>query len=105
MEQPNLNYINELSGDNLEFKNKIIRILKKELPEEIIVYDGEFKKGNYLLVAQSVHKLKHKISILGLEKSYYIAEEYENNLKKNSTDLNADFENILKSMEEFVDHL
>jgi hypothetical protein len=32
MEQPNLNYINELSGDNLEF-----RILKKkELPKEII---------------------------------------------------------------------
>jgi hypothetical protein len=29
MEQPNLNYINELSGDNLEFKNKIIAFLKR----------------------------------------------------------------------------
>jgi hypothetical protein len=36
MEQPNLNYIDELSGDNLEFKEKINnRILKKELPKEI----------------------------------------------------------------------
>ena len=105
MEQPNLNYINELSGDNLEFKNKIISILKKELPEEIEVYLRELKNDNYLLAAQSVHKLKHKISILGLEKSYYIAEEYENNLKDNSTNLNADFENILKWMQEFVDHL
>jgi hypothetical protein len=35
---------------------------------------------------QSVHKLKHKISILGLEKSYYIAEEYESD-QNNSTNL------------------
>lgn len=105
MEQANLNYINELSGDNQEFKNKIITILKKELPDEIEIYQEEFIKANYLLASQSVHKLKHKISILGLEKSYYIAEEYENNLKDNSTDLNADFENILKIMQEFVSHL
>jgi hypothetical protein len=105
MEQPNLNYINELSGDNLEFKSRIISILKKELPDEIIVYAKEFRNNNYLLAAESVHKLKHKISILGLEKSYYIAEEYENNLKNNTTNLDADFEIILKSMQEFVDHL
>jgi hypothetical protein len=36
---------------------------------------------NFLDAAQSVHKLKHKISILGLEKSYYIVEEYESDLK------------------------
>jgi hypothetical protein len=105
MEQPNLNYINELSGGNVEFKNKIIIILKKELPDEIVTYSEEFRTGNYLLVAQSVHKLKHKISILGLEKSYYLAEEYENNLKNNVTNLAADFESVLKSMVKFVDQL
>jgi len=105
MEQPNLNYINDLSGDNLDFKDKIISILKKELPDEIAIYNQEYINANYSLAAQSVHKLKHKISILGLEKSYYIAEEYENNLKDNSTDLNADFDTILKSMQDFVSHL
>lgn len=105
MEQPNLNYINELSGDNLDFKDKIIGILKKELPAEISVYAEEFKNANFLLASQSVHKLKHKISILGLEKSYYIAEEYEYNLKNDSTNLDADFDTILKRMQEFVDHL
>jgi HPt (histidine-containing phosphotransfer) domain-containing protein len=102
MEQPNLNYINELSGDNLEFKKKIISILKKELSDEIEVYVEELKNANYFLAAQSVHKLKHKISILSLEKSYYIAEEYENNLKNNSTKLDVDFQNILKTIQEFV---
>lgn len=105
MEKPNLNYINQLSGDNQEFRTRLITILKKELPDEIEVYQTEFANDNYLLAAQSVHKLKHKISILGLEKSYYLAEEYENNLKDNSIDLKADFENILKIMQEFVSHL
>jgi len=38
MEQPNNNYIIQLAGDNLEFKSKMIAILKKELPEEIENY-------------------------------------------------------------------
>ncbi|MGO4818595.1 Hpt domain-containing protein [Flavobacterium sp. W22_SRS_FP1] len=105
MEQPNLNYINELSGDNLEFKKKIISILKKELSDEIGVYVEQLKNANYFLASQSVHKLKHKISILSLEKSYYIAEEYENNLKNNTTKLDLDFQNILKNMQEFVNRL
>ncbi|MFV8332023.1 Hpt domain-containing protein [Flavobacterium sp. XS2P14] len=105
MEQPNLNYIDELSGDNLEFRTKLIGILKKELPKEIIGYSGEMENTNFLEAAQSVHKLKHKISILGLEKSYYIAEEYESDLKNNSTNLAVDFENILKIMQEFVNRL
>ena len=105
MEEANLNYINELSGDNVEFREKIIAIIKEELPEEIKVYESYKASNNFSQMAQSVHKLKHKISILGLEKSYYIAEEYENNLKENSTDLKAVFENILESMQEFVSDL
>ncbi|MFM2368129.1 MAG: hypothetical protein RL619_425 [Bacteroidota bacterium] len=105
MEKPNLNYINELSGDNLEFKTKIIEIVKKELPLEISVYDEFMKNENFSNAAQSVHKIKHKISILGLEKSYYIAEEYENNLNKATTILQFEFESLLKSMQEFVDNL
>lgn len=105
MEQPNLNYIDQLSGDNVEFRTKMIGILKKELPEEIAVYRKDMSAGNLSLAAQSVHKLKHKISILGLEKSYYIAEEFEDNLKSNSLELDSDFETILKVMQEFVNRL
>ncbi|HCQ12170.1 Hpt domain-containing protein [Flavobacterium sp.] len=102
MEQPNSEYINQLSGDNEEFKAKIIGILKKELPEEVAFYENQVQSKNYKLAAESVHKLKHKVSILGLEKSYYIAEEYEENLKANSTNLQSDFEKILKMMQDFV---
>ena len=102
MEEANLNYINELSGGNLEFKNKIIAIIKVELPDEINKYEYYKTQLDYSQMFQSVHKLKHKISILGLEKSYYIAEEFESNLKNSSTELQSDFELILKKMQDFV---
>lgn len=102
METPNLNYINDLSGDNEEFKTKIITILKRELPVEVKVYQNEMQNADYSQAAQAVHKLKHKVSILGLEKSYYIASDYEDNLNDNSVALKSDFESILKAMEEFV---
>jgi HPt (histidine-containing phosphotransfer) domain-containing protein len=105
MEKPNSDYINQLSGGNDEFKSKVIGILKRELPEEVEIYQNFIEIKNFKAAAESVHKLKHKVSILGLEKSYYIAEEFENNLKQNLTDLQPDFETILKSMQDFVDTL
>ena len=105
MEQANSEYIDQLSGDNVEFRKKIIEILKRELPEEVATYREQIQNKNYLLAAGCVHKLKHKISILGLKKSYYIAEQFEDNLKVNSTDLESDFDAIIKIMDDFVNHL
>lgn len=105
MEAPNLEYINNLSGDNIEFKTKLISILKRELPLEIETYQQEMKVSNLNLAAQAVHKLKHKVSILGLEKSYYIASDFEDNLKQDSLTLQDEFETILNLMQEFVKDL
>lgn len=105
MEQPNTSYIDQLSGDNLEFKQKMIAILKRELPEETEMYQTQMLNNNFLAAAESVHKLKHKVSILGLEKSYYLAETFEENLKNNSTHLQNDFEAILNAMHKFVETL
>lgn len=105
MEQPNLNYINELSGDDAEFKQKMISIVKEELPLEIESYHSSLDSQNFVATAEMVHKLKHKISVLGLEKSYYIAEQFEDNLKQGLQDLKKEFEEILKIMQNFVDDL
>lgn len=105
MEAPNLEYINNLSGDNIVFKTKLISILKRELPLEIETYQQEMKVSNLNLAAQAVHKLKHKVSILGLEKSYYIASDFEDNLKQDSLTLQDEFETILNLMQEFVKDL
>ena len=102
MEQANSEYIDQLSGDNAEFRKKLIGILQRELPEEVETYQSQIQNQNYLLAAGSVHKLKHKVAMLGLDKSYYIAEQFEDNLKENSTVLQPEFEMILEIMKEFV---
>jgi HPt (histidine-containing phosphotransfer) domain-containing protein len=105
MEKPNTNYIDQLSGDNTEFKAKMIGILKRELPEEIAIYNDQIINNELAEAAQCVHKLKHKISILGLEKSYYIAEQFEEQLKNKETALKDDFQSILEVMNGFVQNL
>ncbi len=105
MEQPNTNYIDQLSGDDAAFKIKMISIIKKELPLEIIAYKEYLRQKDFKQTAQCVHKLKHKISVLGLEKSYYLAEQFIDNLKEGSLTLQSDFDTIIASMHNFVNSL
>ena len=105
MEQPNLSYINSMSGGDKAFKQKLIDIIKTEFPEEKEVYFTNVKANNYKLTAENVHKLKHKISILGLEKSYETAVAFENNLLEGSTELQDEFESILTIMTNYLQQL
>lgn len=105
MEAPNLSYINNLSGGDLEFEKKIIEIIQKEFPEEVKIYETFVSENNFKDTAEIVHKIKHKISILGLEKSYEIAVEFEKNLLNESKVLQEEFETILTSMTNFINRL
>jgi HPt (histidine-containing phosphotransfer) domain-containing protein len=105
MEQPNQSYINSLSGGDEAFKQKLIDIIKKEYPEEKQVYFDNFEANNFKLAADNVHKLKHKISILGLEKGYEVAVAYENNLLDDTTDLKDQFEAILQSITNYLEEI
>lgn len=101
-EQPNLNYLKSLSGGDADFEKELLAVIKEELPEEIIEYEGYLKKTDYLKTAACVHKLKHKISILGLEKSYHLASDYENQLRLGNKALEDDFRAILDVMVAYV---
>ena len=105
METPNLSYIKSMSGDDTSFEQKLITIIKSEFPEEKKVYFNNIASKKYKLTAENVHKLKHKISILGLEKSYEIAVAYENNLLEGSTELQEEFESILSIITEYLQEL
>ncbi|SHI84669.1 hypothetical protein [Algibacter luteus] len=101
-ETPNLNYIEKLSGGDLTFQEKLIGIIKTEFPEEKEIYLNNIESRNFKEASEIVHKLKHKISILGLEKSYEVAANFENSLLENRAEGKADFENILKSITNFL---
>jgi HPt (histidine-containing phosphotransfer) domain-containing protein len=105
MEQPNLSYIQSMSGGDKAFEQKLIDIIKTEFPEEKQVYLDNITAENHKLTAENVHKLKHKISILGLEKSYEIAVAFENNLLEGKTTLQDEFESILTVMTNYLQQL
>ena len=105
MEKPNQNYINELSGDDCAFKQKIIHIIKKEYRVEKEIYHNNMDLEKYNLAAKNVHKLKHKISILGLEKSYKIALVFENNLLDGNVELKDEFDAILNTIMNYLKQL
>ncbi len=102
MEQPNLSYIESMSGGDNAFEQKLIGIIQKEFPEEKAIYFNNIAAENFKEAAENVHKLKHKISILGLVKSYEVAVDYENNLIENSIDGKEDFESILQNITDFL---
>ncbi|AEH01186.1 hypothetical protein [Lacinutrix sp. 5H-3-7-4] len=102
MEQPNQSYIDSLSGGDQAFKQQLIDVIKLEYPQEKQEYLDNINSQQLKLVADNVHKLKHKISILGLEKSYDVAVDYENNLLKGNTDQREAFEAILNTITKYL---
>jgi len=105
MEKPNISYIEELAGGDELFKSKIINILKEEFPEEKKTYYSNLNLGDFQLVADNVHKLKHKISILGLDNSYEIAVAFENNLRDGHKTLSLEFEAILQNITNYLEQI
>lgn len=106
-EIPNLKYIDDLAGNDLEFRTKLIHIIKEEFPAEKATYE-QVKSGNkYVEIARIVHKLKHKISILGYEKGYDVALKFENSLKERTPQktLQVKFDTLLNDMDDFIANL
>lgn len=105
METPNLSYIEALAGEDHSFKDRLIQIIKAEFPEEYKDYVTALKSGDYVLTAALVHKLKNKISMLGLEKSYILATSYEAALKKGNLSKSVDFEKVLSKISNFLNEV
>lgn len=101
-EQPNFSYIHQLSGGDQDFEIKLLEVVKRELPLEIEIFRKNIENENYKNASGNVHKLKHKISILGLEKSYCLAELYEDELREGENNKQAEFEEILQKMLDFI---
>lgn len=102
METPNLDYINELSGDDVAFKNKFIEILKVEFPIEKKHYLDTIKNKKNKATAEIVHKIKHKLNILGLQESYRLSVIFEEELRLGNNRLKDDFLKIMNSIEAYL---
>ncbi|WNM18876.1 Hpt domain-containing protein [Flavobacterium capsici] len=102
MQQPNIEYFEKLSQGDEKIKEKFIKVLKYEFPIETEEYFQNLLSNNLETTANSVHKLKHKIAIVGLEDDYYMADKYEEYLKKGKTKYKESFEATLKTINQFI---
>jgi len=102
MEQPNLSYVEQLARGDEDIRQTLIDVIKTEFPEEKKEYYESLAQKDYKKIEENVHKLKHKISILGLEKSYELANNYEHNLREKSMQGKEDFEQILNTITAYI---
>jgi HPt (histidine-containing phosphotransfer) domain-containing protein len=105
MTGPNLDFIEELAAGDNKFKNKLISIIRAEIPSEILAYRSSMEVHDYRLAAAHVHKLKHKISILAMTEGYQIATSHEENLREGDLSEVGAFDQILMSITKFIDDL
>ncbi|AQS93228.1 histidine kinase [Polaribacter sp. BM10] len=105
MEKPNLDYINQLARGDESIKKELIDVVKTEFPEEQKDYYESVKIGEFKKIEENVHRVKHKISILGLEKSYEIANKFEHNLRELNFNGQEEFEKILVAISEYIETL
>lgn len=85
----------------MALKSRLIAVLKKEFPEEVEDYEINIRTYNFEAASNCVHKLKHKIGLLGLENGYKEARVFEDNLKNDSNEFQSNFEEILNSIKFF----
>ncbi len=102
MEKPNLSLIKEISGNDIEFENNILNIIKLEFPEEVKLFKTNFEEKKYIEASNNIHKIKHKISLLGLKKGLETASAYEIELKEGNIKLHPNFIEILDKIHVYL---
>jgi HPt (histidine-containing phosphotransfer) domain-containing protein len=102
MEKPNLQYVDSLARGDESVRKILINTIKMEFPKEKEDFYISLKKKDYKKIEENVHRIKHKISILGLVKSYEKANEFEHNLREKSISGFRDFEKTLISISEYI---
>ncbi|WP_143519885.1 Hpt domain-containing protein [Reichenbachiella sp. 5M10] len=92
-----------MSRGNKTFEDALLTVVRQELPEEILVFEECIAHLRWMDAAECVHKIKHKISLLGMEEAFLRAEEYENQLKKGESFGEVEFRKLLDSMKTFLE--
>jgi len=102
---PNLAYIDEISENDIVFRNKLISIIKREFPLEKEQFLSNYNSSKYILAAENVHKLKHKINMFGLKKGFETAKKFENELNDNKLDSYQDFIVVLDVIDNYLNKI
>lgn len=101
-EQPNLSYVDQLSGDDTEFRDSFISIIKQEFPKEKELYLDYTDNKKTKQTADIVHKIKHKFSILSMQDAYKLAVAYELELLEGKSTKETEFKSVLQLIDNYL---
>jgi len=102
MQTPSLQYINDLADGDQSFVLEITTLLKEEFPKDVKLFYQRVKENDLFGITSSVHKIKYKFGLLGLEDDLLIASKFENEIKKGNKALLIQFESILLKIDRYL---
>ena len=101
-EGPNLSYVMAIANNDAEFKKHFVHRLKEEFLWEVGMYLRHIKRNEPRSAAEIVTKLKYKIDMLDMKKSYYFTASFEENLRVGDDSEHEQFKNILQKIGVFL---
>lgn len=99
---PSFGYLDNLSGGNEKFKEKIIQILISELAKEHDLLKLAIQGKNYYWATEIVHRIKQKVSFLEMKESYKIVDQFENEIREGKLNNLQKFEEIIQKILNFL---
>ena len=102
IETPNLNYLDDLAEGDEVFRKKFIGILKEEFPLEKESYLDAMENQLFREASEHVHKIKHKLNVLGIHESYTLAVQHENELRNGKHSFSQEFISILTEVGNYL---
>jgi hypothetical protein len=102
-EAPNLSYLTEIAGEDIDFEKRFIKLFKEEFLLEVGMYLRYMKEKEPRAAAEVVGKTKYKLGMLGLENSFDFANTHQENLQLGDTNLDRGFRKILKTVNQFLE--
>ena len=102
MQTPSLQYINDLADRDQSFALEITTLLKEEFPKDVKLFYQRVEENDLFGIASSVHKIKYKFGLLGLEDDLLIASKFENEIKTGNKALLIQFESILLKIDRYL---
>ena len=102
---PNTEYIDKLANEDQAFRNKLIGLIRQEWPQEVAEYQEQVAAQNWEKAGAAVHKIKHKISIFGLEEGYRIARQLEYQYKDGIDAPREHFDQVVEKITLYLKNL
>lgn len=101
-EFPNLSYVHEIANGDFDFVKRFTDKFKEEFRWEVGMYLRYIEKKEPREAAEIISKFKYKLRILGLEKAFNFAVNYEQNLQIGNDKHHPDFRKILEQVNQFL---